>query len=136
MNRSTLLKADAAVNLILGVLLITFPAKLVKALGVPMADPSFYPTILGGVLFGIGLALLVECYRKSSRFIGLGLGGAIAINLCGGLVLAAWLISDRLTLPLRGQIFLWSLVVLLVAISLLEGLSHFRKGKSPSSNEM
>ena len=136
MNRDTLLKVDAAVNLILGVLLMAFPAKLIKALGVPMADPSFYPTILGGVLFGIGLALLIECYRKSSRVIGLGLGGAIAINLCGGLVLAAWLLSDKLTLPLRGQIFLWSLVVLLVGISLLEGLSHFRKGKSPSSNEM
>jgi hypothetical protein len=132
MNRDTLLKVDAAINLILGVLLMAFPAKLVKALGVPMADPSFYPTILGGVLFGIGLALLVECYRKSSRFIGLGLGGAIAINLCGGCVLAAWLLSDKLTLPLRGQIFLWSLVVLLLGISLLEGLSHFRKGKSPS----
>ena len=136
MNRDTLLKVDAAINLILGVLLMAFPAKLIKALGAPMADPSFYPTILGGVLFGIGLALLIECYRKSSRVIGLGLGGAIAINLCGGLVLAAWLLSDKLTLPLRGQIFLWSLVVLLVGISLLEGLSHFRKGKSPSSNEM
>ena len=136
MNRDTLLKADAAINLILGVLLMAFPTSLVKALGVPMADPSFYPTILGGVLFGIGLALLIECYRKSNRFVGLGLVGAIAINLCGGLVLAAWLLSDKLTLPLRGQIFLWSLVVLLVGISLLEGLSHFRKGKSPSSNEM
>jgi hypothetical protein len=136
MNRTTLLKADAAINLILGVLLMAFPTKLIKALGVPMADPSFYPTILGGVLFGIGLALLIECYRKSGRFVGLGLGGAIAINLCGGLVLAAWLLSDKLILPLRGQIFLWSLVVLLVGISLLEGLSHFRKGKSPSSNEM
>ena len=136
MNRSTLLKTDAAINLILGILLMAFPTGLMKALGIPLADPSFYATILGGVLFGIGLALLVECYRKSSRFVGLGLGGAIAINLCGGFVLAAWLLSDKITLPLRGQIFLWSLVVLLVGISLLEGLSHFRKGKSPSSNEM
>ena len=135
MNRHTLLKVDAAINLILGVLLMAFPENLIKALGVPMADPTFYPTILGGVLFGIGLALLIECYRKSNRVIGLGLGGAIAINLCGGVVLAAWLLSDTLTLPLRGQIFLWSLVVLLVGISLFEGLSHFGKGKSPSSNE-
>jgi hypothetical protein len=132
MNHSTLLKADAAINLILGILLMVFPAGLVKVLGIPMSDPPFYATILGGVLFGIGLALLVECYRKSNRFSGLDLGGAIAINLCGGLVLAAWLLSDKLTLPLRGQIFLWLLVVLLVGISLLEGLSHFRKGKSPS----
>jgi hypothetical protein len=129
MNRTTLLKADAAINLILGVLLMAFPAKLVKALGIPMADPSFYATVLGGVLFGIGLALLLECYRKSNRFAGLGLGGAIAINLCGGLVLAAWLLSSKLSLPLRGQIFLWSLVLILVGISLLEGLSHFKSGK-------
>lgn len=136
MNRSTLLKADAAINLILGILLMAFPAGLVKALGIPMPGTPFYATILGGVLFGIGLALLIECYRKSNRFVGLGLGGAIAINLCGGFVLAAWLLSDKLTLPLRGHIFLWFLVLLLVGISLLECLSHLRKGKSPSSNEM
>ncbi len=136
MNRSTLLKADAAINLILGILLMAFPAGLVKALGIPMPGTPFYATILGGVLFGIGLALLLECYRKSNRFVGLGLGGAIAINLCGGFVLAAWLLSDKLTLPLRGHIFLWFLVLLLVGISLLECLSHLRKGKSPSSNEM
>ena len=135
MNRTTLLKADAAINLILGVLLMAFPARLVKVLGIPMTDPSFYATILGGVLFGIGLALLIECYRKSNRFSGLGLGGAIVINLCGGCVLAAWLLSDKLTLPLRGQIFLWSLVVLLVGISLLEVLAHFRKRKLLSSDE-
>lgn len=136
MNRFTLLKADAAINLILGILLMAFPAGLVKALGIPMPGTPFYATILGGVLFGIGLALLLECYRKSNRFVGLGLGGAIAINLCGGFVLAAWLLSDKLTLPLRGHIFLWFLVLLLVGISLLECLSHLRKGKSPSSNEM
>jgi len=135
MNRSTLLKTDAAINLILGILLMAFPTGLVKALGIPMADPSFYATILGGVLFGIGLALLVENYRKSSRFAGLGLGGAIAINLCGGFVLAAWLLSGKLSLPLRGQIFLRSLVVVLVGISLLEGLTHFRKRKLLSSDE-
>jgi hypothetical protein len=129
MHRNLLLKADAAINLILGILLMAFPAKLVNALGVPMADPSFYATILGGVLFGIGLALLLECYRKSNRFVGLGLGGAISINLCGGLVLAVWLLSNKLSLPLRGQIFLWLLVLLLVGISVLEGLSHFKSGK-------
>jgi Na+-transporting NADH:ubiquinone oxidoreductase subunit NqrE len=70
MNRSTLLKADAAINLILGILLMAFPAGLVRALGISMPDLPFYATILGGVLFGIGLALLIECYRKSNRFAG------------------------------------------------------------------
>jgi hypothetical protein len=56
-----------------------------------------------------------------------GLGGAIAINLCGGIVLAAWLLSDKLTLPLRGHIFLWFVVLLLIGLSLLEGLAHVRR---------
>lgn len=129
MERTTLLKADAAINLILGILLMAFPEGLVRALGLPTADPSFYPKILGGVLFGIGLALLIECYRKSNRFIGLGLGGAIAINLCAGFVLAVWLLTGNLSPPLRGQIFLWFLVLLLVGISLLEGLTQFKSGK-------
>ena len=135
MNHSTLLKADAAINLILGILLVAFPSGLVKALGIPMADPSFYATILGGVLLGIGVALLLECYRISGRFIGLGLGGAIAINLCGGFVLTVWLLSGKLTLPLRGHILLWFLVILLAGISLLEAFAHFKKRKPSSSDE-
>jgi hypothetical protein len=127
MRHTTLLKADAAINFILGILLLVFPSKLVKALGVPMADSSFYPSILGGVLLGIGLALLIESYRQSNRLIGLGLGGAIAINLCGGFVLAIWLLYGSLNLPLRGQIFLWALVLLLVGLSSIEGFSHLKK---------
>jgi hypothetical protein len=126
MRHTFLLKIDAAINLILGILLLAFPLELVQALGVPMVDPSFYPSILGGVLFGIGLALLIECYRQSNGFIGLGLGGAIAINLCGGFVLAIWLLSGRLNLPLRAQIFLWALVLLLIGLSLIEGFAHLK----------
>ena len=127
MKSTFLLKVDAAINLILGILLMAFPERLVKALGIPMEVPAFYATILGGVLFGIGLALLMECYWKSGRFKGLGLGGAIAINLCGGGVLAIWLISEELSLPLRGKMVLWLLVLLLIGLSLLEGVAHLRK---------
>lgn len=126
MKRTFLLKADAIVNLILGILLMAFPAGLVKTLGIPMEIPAFYATILGGVLFGIGLALLMECYWKSSPLSGLGLGGAIAINLCGGGVLAIWLLSGALNLPFRGQILLWFLVLLLIGLSFLEGFAHRR----------
>lgn len=130
MKHPFLLKVDAAVNLILGILLMAFPAGLVKALGIPMEVPAFYATILGGVLFGVGLALLMECYLKSSRFSGLGLGGAIAINLCGGSVLAIWLFSDTLSLPVRGQILLWFLVLLLIGLSLLEAFAHLHNDTS------
>lgn len=126
MRHTSLLKIDAAINLILGILLLAFPLKLLKALGIPMADLSFYPSILGGVLFGIGLALLIECHRQSNGLSGLGLGGAIAINLCGGFVLAIWLLSGSLNLPLRGQIFLWSLVLILVGLCAIEGFAQLK----------
>ncbi len=126
MKRTFLLKTDAIINLILGVLLMAFPTGLVKALGIPPAASSFYPTLLGSILFGIGLALLIECYGKSRRINGLGLGGAIAINLCGGFVLAVWLLSDALKLSLNGQLLLWLLVLLLIGLSLLEGLAYLQ----------
>lgn len=110
----TLLTVDAVINLGLGILLFAFPTRLVSTLGVPGAEVAFYPSILGAVLFGIGIALLIERHRGSS---GLGLMGAISINLCGGLVLAGWLLFGELPLPARGHVFLWALVAVLVGIS-------------------
>ena len=117
MRSSTLLTVDAIVDLLLGVILVVFPAGLVAALGIPDADVAFYPSILGAVLFGIGVALLIERTRGSA---GLGLAGAISINLSGGLVLAAWLLSGALSLPARGYAVLWLLVLVLVGLSSLE----------------
>ena len=136
MRRSTVLLADAAINFILGFLLLIFSRPLINILGVPEAKVYFYPNILGGVLLGIGIALLLECYRTSAGFVGLGLGGAIAINLCAGVVLAAWLIFGDLKIPLRGQIFLWILVFILVAISAVELLVHLIKETTAKANEI
>jgi hypothetical protein len=111
-----LLLIDATTNLLLGVALIFFPGFLVNALGVPTTDSAFYPSILGAVLFGIGVALLLQ----RSMGGGLGLRGAISINLCGGIALGGWLIFGDLELPFRGFVFLWSLVILLVGISTIE----------------
>lgn len=123
MRSSALLTADAVINLALGALLLVFPTGLVSALGIPAAEPAFYPSILGAVLFGIGIALVVERVRGAS---GLGLAGAISINLCGGLVLAGWLVFGALALPLRGRLLLWALVVVLVGISSLELVASLR----------
>jgi hypothetical protein len=122
-----ILIVDAAINLILGFLLLTFSPQVVRLLGVPPAEHSFYPNILGGVLFGIGIALLIECFRRSGSLIGLGLGGAIAINLCGGLVLTAWLIFGELSIPTGGRAFLWALAVILVVVSSTELLVHAKE---------
>ena len=129
MRSSVLLTIDAIINLVLGVLLILFPTDLVSALGIPPAEVAFYPSILGAILFGIGIALLIERAREST---GLGLAGAISINLSGGLVLAAWLLFGALNLPLRGQLFLWALVIVLVGISSFELLAQARGRSKPA----
>ena len=123
MSGMRLLTIDAVINLVLGALLVWFPRPVVAAFGVPEAAVAFYPSILGAVLFGIGIALLIERVRGSS---GLGLSGAISINLCGGVVLAAWLVFGSLEIPIRGQVLLWALVVVLVGISSVELVAHAR----------
>jgi peptidoglycan/LPS O-acetylase OafA/YrhL len=133
MTRDPVLLIDALINLLLGVLLLLFRPGLVEFLGIPQAEQTFYPTILGAVLIGIGLALVLECSGRPKGLVGLGLGGAVAINLCGGVVLAVWLASGRLTMPMRGQAVLWSLVVILVAISVTELYVHQRR--VPASRE-
>jgi hypothetical protein len=69
---------------------------------------------------------MIEYFRREDGLVGLGLAGAVAINLCGGGVLAAWLVFGRLDVPPHGRVFLWALVVLLVSISMAEGLGHRR----------
>ena len=92
----------------------------------PAAQNAFYPSILGAVLFGIGIALLLERYRHLSHTIGLGLGGAISINLMGGVVLAVWLVTGNLSMSLRGYVLLWLLVLILLGISACELLIQLR----------
>jgi len=119
-HRKTLLIIDGLVNLALGIVLLLFPSSLVAYLGIPGAENSFYPNILGGVLFGIAMALFLESQSTAKKTTGLGLLGAVVINLCAGLVLGAWLLWGDLELPVRGTVFLWSLVILLVGISSIE----------------
>ena len=111
---------DGIVNLILGILLLAFPLGVPRLLGLPLPDFNFYPTILGGVIFGIGMALLVETFGQAGGVRGLGLGGAIAINLCGAGVLTIWLVSEPLAIPLRGYIILWIIAIVVLALGILE----------------
>jgi len=41
-------------------LLLLFPFGMAQVFGIPQANSSFYPTILGAVIFGIGISLLLE----------------------------------------------------------------------------
>ena len=130
MNKKVTLLIDACINLALGALLLAFSPRLAGILGVPPSDNRFYPNILGAVLFGIGIALIIEAYRtRNDRFTGLGLVGAICINICGGLVLLLWLLCGGLNLPMRGSVFLWILDILLVAVSSVELFLILKEGR-------
>jgi hypothetical protein len=119
----TLLLIDGFVNLLIGILLLLFPFGMAQLLGVPLANLNFYPTLLGAVIFGIGISLLLEVYGEPSGIHGLGLAGAIAINFCGAGVLTLWLISAPLNLPLRGYIILWIIAVVVLGIGFIELIS-------------
>lgn len=126
MKNSIVLLFDALVNFFLGLLLVVFPSEIFELIGLPVTDHAFYPSILGAVLIGIAIALVIELNRKPTGIVGLGLGGAIAINLCGAFVLGFWLLNGKLAIALSGHIILWIIVILLIIISIFE-ISAFRK---------
>ncbi len=124
--RKELLPIDGIINLVLGVMLMVFPSGLIRALCIPGGESAFYANILGGVLFGVGVALVIESFRPPLSVVGLGLGGAVSINLGGGVVLGLWLASGRLSLSILGTFVGWSLVIVLAGLSLIELYGHFR----------
>ena len=118
--KKRLLILDGIVNLILGALLLLFPIGLAPILGMPIPNNYFYPSILGAVLFGIGIALLIDAYNDNLEIRGLGIAGAIVINFCGAIVLILWLIFASLNLPLRGYVILWSIAIVVLAVGIIE----------------
>ena len=129
LKHKILLLIDGIVNLLLGILLLLFPIGIIDFLGLPQTNTNFYPSILGAVIFGIGLSLLLELAGHGKYIRGLGLGGAIVINIIGSLVLIFWLIFGSLTIPLKGRIILWAvgLVVFLIGIAELATKSWIYK---------
>jgi len=128
---SILLLLDAFINYLLGILCLLY-SSAAEMMGVPIVENAFYPNILGAVLFGIGIALTIEGFRKRTGWIGLGLGGAVAINLSGGIVLMFWLVFGNMTIPVRGHVFLWILAIILVLISSIELVVHIKNSRNNS----
>ena len=131
-NRSQLLTIDGLANLLFGLFLLASPRSFFEALGLPWTNRSLYATILGGVLIGIGFALMLES-RRPGGLVGLGLGGAVAINLTAGLVIAGWLLLSGADGGSGvGRIVLWFLVLFLVGLSSAEIVSYRRSNSDTS----
>jgi hypothetical protein len=127
MGEELVLTIDGAVNLALGVVLAIFPKEFARLVGVPIPSNSFYASVLGGVLIGIGLALLLQRFWGRSHMTGLGIEGAIAINFCGAGVLVIWLVSGGLSVATRGLVFLWAVAILVLGIGVAEIVMRARK---------
>ena len=121
--KNRLLILDGIINLILGFLLLLFPLGLASMLGLPIPNNHFYTTILGAVLFGIGIALIIDAYAGQLGIRGLGIAGAIVINFCGAIILILWLIFSSTNLPLRGYIILWAIAIIVIAVGIIELIS-------------
>ena len=100
--------------------MLLFPLGVIDFLGLPQTNTYFYPSILGAVIFGIGLALLLELVGHAKNFRGLGLGGAILINIVGSSVLIFWLLFGSLDIPIKGQMVLWIVGVSVFLIGVVE----------------
>jgi hypothetical protein len=122
-RKNLLLIIDGIVNLILGGLLLFFPAQLMKVFELPGVETFFYVNILGGVLLGIGIALLLEQFSDRSKMRGLGIAGAILINICGAGALVYWLVFGNLDLALNGSIFLWIIAIIVLGVACAEIIS-------------
>lgn len=118
-----LLLIDAGINLALGIILLFFPLGAAAFFGVPQTDTNLYPSLLGAVLFGIGIALLVDLYGAPQGLRGLGLGGAVVINLAAASALLLWLVLVPFELPTRGVVLLWSTAVVVLVIGFVELLA-------------
>jgi hypothetical protein len=119
-KHKVMLAIDAVVNLLLGLVLLLFPVGVVELLGLPRTNTYFYASILGAVIFGIGIALMIELRGADRGVRGLGLGGAIAINVCGAGALMVWLLVGNFDIPIRGYIILWSVAVVVLGIGAAE----------------
>jgi uncharacterized membrane protein len=129
MGEELVLTIDGAVNLALGVVLAIFPKEFARLVGVPIPSNSFYASVLGGVLIGIGLALLIQRFWGRSHVTGLGIEGAIVINFCGAGVLVVWLVSGGLSVATRGLVFLWAVAILVLGIGVAEMVMRARNNR-------
>jgi hypothetical protein len=128
-QKATLLIIDGIINLVLGVLLLLVPFGMASFLGLPEPASLLYPSVLGAVLFGIGISLLLELGGGSKGVRGLGITGAIVINFCGAGALLGWLLMTPMELPVRGRILLWSIVVVVLLVGIVELDSKPRQNK-------
>jgi hypothetical protein len=119
-----LLWLEIGLKLAGGLTLALVPVTASRVFGLPISGSAFWPRLLGAVLVGLALATVLQgdtlLKGAFTHGRGLGLAGAIAVNLTSAAMLAAQLVMARAAATKRGNAALWALVLLLTALSLFE----------------
>ena len=113
-----LLWIETVLKLAAGAALLLFPVATARVLGLPRAEVSFWPLLLGGVLAGVAAAAFLEGFVKNSH--GLGLAGAMAINLAGAATIATLLVAGNDVTTRRGRLALWLAAIVLAGLAFVE----------------
>jgi len=108
----TLLKFSA------GLLLALAPRSTLGILGLPRAGPGFWPRLLGALLIGLAAATFLEGRSPGSH--GLGLEGCVFVNFSAVSMVATLLALDAGPASARGRAMMWTLVILLILLCVLE----------------
>ena len=106
----------------IGLIMLLAPVAAAKIAGLPHGNTAFWPRLFGAALLGIAAAFAFEGYTRLNTNIsasGLGLGGAVIINLITILSLIG-LILFKGTRTRRGHLLLWSMSLLLTFLMLFE----------------
>ncbi len=106
----------------IGLLLVFLPITTARMAGLPHGNTAFWPRLFGAALLGIAGAFAVEGYNLAGGAIeakGLGLGGAVIINLTAILSLFGTLIFSAVATR-RGKVVIWLMILLLLFLTLFE----------------
>lgn len=106
----------------IGCLMLLFPITSAKIAGLPHGNIALWPRLFGVALLGMSAAFAFEGYAQLADDItarGLGLGGAIVINLLAAVSLVGTLIFKGISTK-RGLLLISFLILLLVLLILLE----------------
>lgn len=106
----------------LALLLLTMPQFVIKVIGWPPVETTFWPRLVGAILAGIALATLTTLvgWTKDGAGSGIGLAAEIVINLTVAFVLFSILSLGPAHPTKRGAIFTGFLATALVVLALVE----------------
>jgi hypothetical protein len=116
--RDQVLTIEALLRGALALVLILAPKSMIAALGLPRTEATFWPRLLGAVFAGMAAAAYIEGHFKVQS--GLGLGGAVAVNITTAFAILTGLVVGGLDVPRRGRLLLWLCSGALILLALFE----------------